>query len=101
VFALFGRAAFDPVVGANVAPLASMWKALEDRPVPVTTHDIGQFGCGGGVGPGLFQGGEEAGAGRLDGSHEAYTSAHSAMGGSATPTLRAGCLPLTGCMSGN
>ena len=44
MFALFGRAAFDPVVGAKVAPKAAMGEALEDRPVPVTTQDLGQLG---------------------------------------------------------
>jgi hypothetical protein len=43
VLALFGRAAFPPVIGANSAHLVSMWKALEDTPVPVR-HDLEQLG---------------------------------------------------------
>src|SRR4030095_15032138 len=36
-------AAFPPVIGANSAHLVSMWKALEDTPVPVR-HDLEQLG---------------------------------------------------------
>jgi hypothetical protein len=50
--------------------LASMWTAPDDRPVPVTNDHLGQLGGAvAEVGPGLFQGSDEAGAGRLDGSH--------------------------------
>jgi hypothetical protein len=46
--ARFGGVALAPVVGAEVAYVASRCKAAEDRPVPVTTTTLGSWGCGGG-----------------------------------------------------
>jgi hypothetical protein len=88
LLALFGRAAFPPVIGANSAHLVSMWKALEDTPVPVR-HDLEQLGS------------VAADIGRsVEGQHGAEPVVsmaviglpvrHSAMGGSSTATLRRG-----------
>src|SRR4029450_9544338 len=42
--AFFGGVAFDPVVGPKWPHLASICKAVEDRPVPVTTTTSGSSG---------------------------------------------------------
>jgi hypothetical protein len=66
----FGGAAFDPVVGAEVAPLGVDVQGA-GREAGAGHHDhLGELGgATADVGPGLLQGGDEAGAGRLERRH--------------------------------
>jgi hypothetical protein len=68
--ALFGGTAFDPVVGAEVAPLGVDVEGTGRQPGAGYDHDLGQVGgAAADVGPGLFEGGDEARAGRLERRH--------------------------------
>src|SRR5215216_230233 len=68
--ALFGGAALDPVVGAEVAPCGVDVQGAGREAGAGDHDDLGQLGgAAADVGPGLFEGGDEAGAGRLDGRH--------------------------------
>jgi hypothetical protein len=68
--ALFGGATLDPVVGAEVAPLGVDVDGTEGEAGAGHDHDLGQFGgAAADVGPGLFQGGNETGAGRFQSRH--------------------------------
>jgi hypothetical protein len=68
--ALFGGVAFDPVVGAEVAPLGVDVEGARRQAGAGHDHDLRELGgAAADVGPGLFEGGDETGAGLLDGSH--------------------------------
>jgi hypothetical protein len=69
--ALFGGVAFDPVVGAEVAPSGVDLEGARGQAGAGHHHDLGQLGgAAADVGPGLFESGDEAGAGRLESSHK-------------------------------
>jgi len=68
--ALFGGVAFDPVVGAEVAPFGGDVDGARGQAGAGHDHDLGELGgAAADVGPGLFEGGDEAGAGRLESRH--------------------------------
>jgi hypothetical protein len=61
--AFFSGTAFDPVVGAEVAPLGVEVDGARRQAGAGHDHDLGELGgAAADVGPGLFEGGDETGA---------------------------------------
>jgi hypothetical protein len=64
--AFFGGVTLDPVVGAEVAPLGVEVDGAGGQAGASYDHDLGELGgAAADVGSGLFEGGDEARAGRL------------------------------------
>jgi Nuclease-related domain len=86
-WALFGGVAFDPVVGAEVAPFGVDVQGAGGESGAGHHDHLGELGGAvADVGPGLFEGGDEAGAGGLDGGHR--TSSKPSTCGDGTPVMR-------------
>jgi hypothetical protein len=86
-WALFGGVAFDPVVGAEVAPFGVDVQGAGGESGAGHHDHLGELGGAvADVGPGLFEGGDEAGAGGLDGGHR--TSSRPSTCGDGTPVMR-------------
>src|SRR5215218_9992356 len=86
-WALSGGVAFDPVVGAEVAPFGVDVQGAGGESGAGHHDHLGELGGAvADVGPGLFEGGDEAGAGGLDGGHR--TSSRPSTCGDGTPLMR-------------